>query len=254
MSTVKALAKGLQILDQLLESHMRPEEFRRIGVTEIAELLEVNKSSASRLLQTLSSYGYAKKDSEQRGYILGPKMHNAAQTGSQVIFRDLARPFIYQLMKSSGESAHTAIVSQGKALIIDDIESAASLRVAGGIGRLEQLHCTAVGKCLLAFMDLTLPRDLPQQTPRTITSYNKLKFHLEEIRLQGYALDDEENLEGGRCLAAPIYDQSAVVIACIGISGPSVRMTLERLPHYIKLVMDCSRELSLSLGYQGHKP
>lgn len=250
MNEVKALAKGLQILDQLLETHMRPKEHQRIGVTEVAEILEVNKSTASRLLQTLSSYGYVKRDSEQRGYVLGPKMHNAAQTGSQVVFRDIARPFIFQLMKSSGESAHSAIVSQGQALIIDDIESASSLRVSGGIGRLEQLHCTAVGKCLLAFMNLPLPKELAQQTPRTITNYSKFKLHLEEIRMQGYAIDDEENLEGGRCLAAPVYDQSNTVIGCIGISGPSVRMTLERLPHYIQLVLDASKELSYSLGFK----
>lgn len=250
MTEVKALAKGLQILDQLLETHMRPTEHQRIGVTEVAEILGVNKSSASRLLKTLHSYGYVKRDSEQRGYVLGLKMNNAAQAGSQVVFRDIARPFIYQLMKASGESAHSAIVSQGQALIIDDIESVSSLRVSGGIGRLEQLHCTAVGKCLLAFMDLPMPRELSQHTPRTLTNYSKFKLHLEEIRMQGYAIDDEEHYIGGRCLAAPVYNQSATVIGCIGISGPSVRMTLERLPHYIKLLLDTSKELSSSLGFQ----
>ena len=254
MNEVKALAKGLQILDQLLEANMRPEDYRRIGVTEVADILKVNKSSASRLLQTLSSYGYVERDIESRAYVLGPKMQNSSQAGRKTVFRDLARPFLYQLMKLSGECAHTAVVAQGQALIIDDVESASSLRVSGGIGRIEQLHCTAVGKCLLAFLDLAIPHELPQLTPRTLSNHSKFKLHLEEIRQQGYAFDDEENTEGVRCLAAPIYDQSGIAIACIGISGPTVRMTLESIPKYINTVLESSRELSHSLGYTGEFP
>jgi len=251
MNEVKALAKGLQILDRLLEANIRPEDQRRIAVTDVAEILNVNKSSASRLLKTLSSYGYVQRDSESRAYVLGPKMHNAAPAGTKTVLRDLARPFLFQLMKLSGECAHTAIVAQGQALIIDDVESASSLRVSGGLGRVELPHCTAVGKCLLAFTNLAIPKDLPQLTPRTISNHSKFKLHLEEIRQQGYAYDDEENTEGVRCLAAPIYDQSNIAIACIGISGPTVRMTLERMPDYVKMVLESSKELSYSLGYRG---
>jgi DNA-binding IclR family transcriptional regulator len=250
MNEVKALAKGLLILDQLLETHLRPEDQRRIAVSEVAGILQVNKSSASRLLQTLSNYGYVARDGESRAYVLGPKMQSARQSGSKTVFRDLARPFLYQLMKLSGECAHTAIVAQGQALLIDDVESASSLRVSGGIGRIEELHCTAVGKCLLAFMDLTVPRELKQHTPQTICNHSEFKRHLEEIRQQGYALDDEENIEGVRCIAAPVYDQSGSAVACIGISGPTVRMTTEAIPRYINLVLETSKELSHSLGFR----
>lgn len=253
MNEVKALAKGLQILDCLLEADMRPENQRRIAVTDVADILKVNKSSASRLLQTLSSYGYVQRHNESRAYILGPKMSTAAPAGSKTVLRDLARPFLYQLMKLSGECAHTAIVAQGQALIIDDVESASSLRVSGGLGRIELPHCTAVGKCLLAFTDLEIPRELPQLTPRTISNHSKFRLHLEEIRQQGYAYDDEENTEGVRCLAAPVYDQSEAVVACIGISGPTVRMTLERIADYVTMVLDASKELSSSLGYPQDK-
>ena len=233
---------------------MRPEDCQRIAVTEVAEILNVNKSSASRLLQTLSSYGYVERDGDSRAYVLGPKMQNASQPGRKTVFRDLARPFLYQLMKLSGECAHTAIVAQGQALIIDDVESASSLRVSGSIGRIEHLHCTAVGKCLLAFLELPLPKNLPQLTPRTFSNHGALKLHLKEIKKQGYALDDEENTEGVRCLAAPVYDASDAAIACIGISGPTVRMTLESLPKYIKMILESSKELSISLGYKGNIP
>ena len=250
VNEVKALAKGLQILDQLLEANMRPEDSRSIGVTEAADMLSVNKSSASRLLQTLSHYGYVEREGYSRGYVLGPKMSNALSANSKTILRDMARPFLFQLMKLTGESAHTAIATQGQALIIDDVESDSSLKVSGGIGRLVDLHCTAVGKCLLAFTALTIPKDLPKCTPQTLSNHHQLRCHLEEIRQKGYALDDEENIEGVRCLATPVYNEAGMAIACIGISGPSIRMTSERIPEFAHFVLEASKELSHSLGYR----
>ena len=250
MYEVKALAKGLQILDQLLEASMRSELHQGVGVTEVATHLKVNKSTASRLLKTLSRYGYAMREDDSRAYTLGPKMGQSVQGGSQTVFKDLARPFLYQLMKASGECAHSAILAQGKALIIDDVESASSLRVSGIVGRSEKLHNTAVGKCLLAFKNLPLPKALPEHTAKTITNFGELKKHIAGVKRQGYAFDDEENTEGVRCLAAPIYDGSNAVVGCIGISGPTVRMVKKRIPEYAEMVRGTAKELSHSLGYR----
>ena len=250
MAEVKALAKGLQILDQLREASGASEGQQSVAVTEVARALGVNKSSASRLLSTLASYGYAERDTFSRGYVLGPSMQQAAQSGARTVLRDLARPFLYQLVKLTGECAHTAIHAQGYALVLDDVESAASLRVSGGVGRVEEMHCTAVGKCLLAFMDIPLPKRLPRRTAHTLTTVPALTQHLELIRKQGYALDDEENTEGVRCLAAPIYDHTGVATACIGISGPSVRMTPERVTKFVARVLETSQDLSQSLGFK----
>lgn len=251
MSEVKALAKGLQILDRLLETSVRSSGEQGVSVTEAATALSVNKSSASRLFQTLAKHGYVMRDAGSRGYVLGPKMQAAVGAGAKTALRDLARPFLYQLMKRTGECAHTAIYSQGKALIIDDIESAASLRVSGEVGRVEELHCTAVGKSLLAFTDIPTPKDLPYRTEQTLTHSSELKQHLEIIRQQGYALDDEENCEGVRCLAAPIFDASGSAVACIGISGPSVRVTYECIPTFADTLLGTSRDLSHILGAEG---
>jgi DNA-binding IclR family transcriptional regulator len=248
VSEIKALARGLRILDQLLEASRDPER-AEVSVTELAERLEVNKSSASRLVRTLVDHGYLRPSGVGRGYLLGPKMRPTVPREPGGV-RELARPFLYLLMKRSGECAHTAIYAQGRALIIDDVESAASLRVAGGVGRLNPLHCTAVGKSLLAFGDVPLPEALPRRTERTITDPDALVIHLEEIRRQGYALDDIENEEGVRCLAAPVYDLDERAIASIGISGPTIRMTDERLPAHAALVLEASRELSQALGSQ----
>jgi DNA-binding IclR family transcriptional regulator len=131
--------------------------------------------------------------------------------------------------------------------MIDDVEAEASLRVVGGIGRLIPLHCTAVGKALLAFSDLPFPEYLERETARTITDHEALACHLEHIRAAGYALDNEEHQEGVRCMAAPVYDYMGTLIAAIGISGPTVRMTDRRIPELAEMVMQAARELSTDL-------
>jgi DNA-binding IclR family transcriptional regulator len=250
MTEVKTLAKGLQILDYLLETWVQTDATSAITVSEAARLLGVDKSNASRMLQTLSRYGYTQRLQGGRSYQLGSKLRNWNVAGGQALLRQLARPFLLQLMKRTGECAHIAIPMgvQELALIIDDVESTASLRVAGGLGRTEQLHCTAVGKCLLAFMQLPIPQRLEARTANTIVDAPMLKQQLAEIRQRGYAYDDEENYEGVRCLAAPVYNQQRRAIACIGISGPTVRMSDRRLAQLIQQVKDAAAGLSQSLG------
>lgn len=248
MNEVKSLARGLQILELLRENGAHEDVPQGVSITELAEALNVNKSSASRLVRTLGHYGYVQRDHKSRGYVIGPKLTQPRPLSSRSALRDLARPFLYQLMTLTGECAHTAIYTHGQVLIIDDVESSASLRVSGGTGRVEDLHCTAVGKCLLAFMDIALPEHLPKHTVRTITNTTQLCGHLEEIRLQGYAFDDEENIEGVRCLATPVFDHTNKTIGCIGISGPTIRMTATRVQEFAALLIKTSRELSVALG------
>lgn len=250
MSEIKSLARGLRVLDLIADADGDPGA-TGISVTEIADALGVNKSSASRLVKTLVSGGYLQRAPGSRGYGLGPKLQRFAGSPLHASIRDLARPFLLMLMKQSGECAHTAVYARGHALVIDDVEATSPLRVAGGIGRLNGLHCTAVGKCLLAFSNVAVPADLPARTLHTITDPERLARHLEETRRDGYAFDDEENEEGVRCLAAPVYGPDGRSPACIGISGPTVRMTRERVPTLAALVLDASLDLSQALGHSG---
>ena len=129
-------------------------------------------------------------------------------------------------------------------MVVADIESTAQLRVVSGEGRLIPNHCTAIGKCLIAFGNFPLPRELERHTPRTITTREQLKLHLAQIRERGYAVDDEEHEFGVRCLAAPIFNERGEGIASIGISGPTVRVTLDKVGKLAEVVTSASRELS----------
>lgn len=242
MTEIQSLARGLKILDSLVEADSS------MSITELSRQLDLDKSTVSRLMQTLVHYEYAQPDPGTRRYMLGKKVTRVSwQLLNRVPVRDQARPFLYRLMHETGECAHTAVYSQKQALVIDDVEAPSSLRVVGGIGRLIPLHCTAVGKCLLAFSNVPLPSEMPARTRRTITSIESLQVHLAQIRALGYALDDEENDDGVRCIAAPIYDQSRHAIACIGISGPTVRMIDQRLDTLAEQVVTAAKELSQQL-------
>jgi DNA-binding IclR family transcriptional regulator len=239
MTEMQTLARGLKILDLIANAD------RALGVTEMANTLDLDKSSVSRLVKTLVNYHYVQPDTASRGYVLGKRVRQMSwHYLNRMPVREKAKPYLYRLVEQTGECAHTSVYSEGEALMIDDVEAEASLRVVGGIGRKIPLHSTAVGKALLAFSDLPLPVHLVSETSRTITDPTELLEHLEYIRARGYALDDEEHHEGVRCIAAPVYDYMGSAIATIGISGPTVRVTDDRLPGLAQRVMEAAQDLS----------
>ncbi|MFK7804844.1 MAG: IclR family transcriptional regulator [Anaerolineae bacterium] len=239
MSIIKSLSRGLTVIELLGKSG------KSLGVTEISKELGVDKSSATRLIQTLVEHEFAVKDPESRRFLLGPKVQSLANFSAKSLpLKTISLPLLQRLMEQTGENSHVAVYSQDRCLVVADIESAAQLRVVSGEGRLIPNHCTAIGKCIIAFADHPMPKDLVAHTPRTITSRDQLKLHLEQIRDRGYALDDEEHEFGVRCMAAPIYGEAGKVIASIGISGPTVRVTLGRVPELSKIVMQAAQELS----------
>jgi DNA-binding IclR family transcriptional regulator len=239
MSEIQSLARGLKILDLLGASH------DGVSITELAEILGVDKGSASRLVSTLVHYGFAEKDEVTRHFHLGPQVVSLSRSVlTRLPLREAAKPFLRRLMETTGECAHLAIPAQGSALYIDQAESPATLRVNAAVGTMNPLHCTALGKALLAFGDLDLPDHLESFTPRTITDPESLRHHLDEVRRLGYAMDDEEFDPGVRCIAVPVFNFRSKVVGSIGISGPSSRITPERLVEMAAVVVAIGKELS----------
>jgi IclR family transcriptional regulator, KDG regulon repressor len=242
VTEIQSLARGLMILNHMAESDSS------LGVTELASLLEVDKSTASRLIKTLMAYDYVQPDPGSRRYVLGKKVVQLSwQVLNRLPLRDFVHPTLMRLMQQTGECSHVAVYSQKQVLVIEDVDSPAPLRVVSGAGRLIPMHCTALGKCLLAFAHIPLPPDLPMKTARTIIDRVNLQTELDRVRQQGYAVDDEENDIGVRCIAAPILDPSGEAAATVGISGPTVRVTRERIPALAALVVEAGKELSARL-------
>ena len=244
MSEIQSLARGLKILNLLDQTS------EGISVTDIAAHLAVDKGSASRLLMTLAAYGFVEKNEITRRYQLGPRVVSLSRSVlTRLPLREAARPFLRQLMERSGECAHLAVAAQGKALYIDQVESPATLRVNAQVGTMNPLHCTSLGKVLLAFSPGEIPGTLEAYTPRTITDPAVLRAHLETVRQAGYAVDDEEFDPGVRCLAAPVFDFRGKLAGAIGISGPATRMSPDRLPELAATVMEIARTLSDRMNF-----
>jgi len=248
MATIQSLERGLRILDALAEADSDPmRRGRGVPLAALAAELDVHKTTALRLVQTLVASGYA-APADGHGYALGPAMRREANLtiGTQRL-RRAARPFLEQLVDLTGECAHAALADGGRALVIDDVETDNPLRVVATSGRHVSLHCTSAGKCLLAWGMAEPPASLPRRTERTITTQTALRAHLETIRAAGYAFDDEENDIHTRCISAPVFGPGGAPIGCIGIDAPSVRLTIERVPEAAAHVVDVARRLSMAL-------
>ena len=244
MSEIQSLARGLKILELLGQSQ------DGVSITELAETLEVDKGSASRLVSTLARYGYAEKDDATRRFHLGPQVVSLSRSVlTRLPLREAAKPFLRQLMERTGECAHLAVPAMGKVLYIDQVESPATLRVNAQVGTMNPLHCTALGKILLAFGEAEAPDSLESFTPHTITEPRRLQKNLEQVRLQGYAVDDEEFDLGVRCIAVPIFDFRGKTAGSIGISGPATRVTPERLPELAASVVEIGKALSERISF-----
>jgi IclR family transcriptional regulator, KDG regulon repressor len=245
MTEMLTLARGLIILEKLSEA---PDG---LGITELAETFHVDKGNMSRVMQTLSNYGFAEKDERTRKYILGPQVVRLSRTVlTRMPLRETAKPFLQKLVDQTGECAHLAILTRGEALYIDQAESPSALRVTTGVGTLAPLHCTALGKILVAFSGAPLPEILQSYTMRTITDLPTLRYHIEQVKNQGYAMDDEEYNLGVRCIAVPVFDYRDRCVAAIGISGPTSRLPLETIANVVKIVQDVGQTLSSRLSFK----
>jgi len=245
MGEIQSLARGLKILELMGEYE------NGISITNLALLMEVNKATASRLVKTLQHYGFVEKAPDRRLYRLGPMVVNLSRgLINRMPLRETAKPFLKKLVELSGECAHLAIYAQGKALYIDQVESPATVRVNVEVGQMAPLHCTALGKVLLAFGEFPIPDQLEKFTGKTITSRKQLEMMLEKVRLQGYAIDDVEFDDDVRCIAAPVFDYRGKLVGAMGISGPAARLTLDRINHLSPQIIQCAQQLSDRLKFK----
>ena len=237
--TVKSLTKGLKALDMLMAA-------ADVGATDIARMLAVDKGAASRILKTLAECGYAVQGAGRR-YRAGTKLRGRGPAPSLpggVSIRERARPLLLRIHEATRETAHLAVRADDQVLYLDKLDSDQPLRVERPVGTLAPLHCTALGKVLLAFSDAPLPRNLTGFTRHTPVSEDALRAALQRVVAAGFATDDEEFAPGIRCVAAPLRDGAGNVVAAIGLSGPTTRIEPAALVELGELVAAVAREFA----------
>lgn len=231
------------------------DEFE-LGVSEIGKRLGLAKSTVHRLASTLVRERILERNARDGKYRLGLVLF---ELGSMVRRKmDVsaeAWPRLKALMESTGETVHLGVLDDHSVIYINRIESRQAIRIGFGQGIRAPLHCTALGKALLAyqpqeFIEATIAGGLPRRTAATITSPHALRQELAAIRVRGYAIEDEEIETGLRSIATVVRNDAGDVIAAIGVAGPAHRMTR-------KAQLACARELtgaadavSRRLGYQ----
>jgi len=232
-----------------------------ISLKELSARVSLPKGTTHRLLSSLAYFGYVRQVSESKNYQLGFKLVDLGnRLLNQLNVRMQARPFLVGLSKGIKETVHLVVFDQNEALYVDKVESnekISGLQMVSRVGLRIPAHCSSVGKVFLAHLsdseldNLIKEKGLTKRTKNTITDPEKLKQHLKVIRQQGYAVDDEENEKGIRCVGAPIFNQRGQVIAAISISGPTVRITQKIIQQTLrKEVIQTALDISREMGYQ----
>jgi IclR family transcriptional regulator, KDG regulon repressor len=228
-----------------------------LGVTEIANQIDINKSSVYRILSTLVQYGYIEQDSETGRYKLGYKfLEVSSKLLESIDLRSEARPFLQELENVTNEVIHLVVYDQGEVVYIEKLEGNETLRMHSKVGKRAPMHCTSVGKAILAYLpsnvvvDILDRKGMPMHTDKTITNKDDFLQELIQVRKKGYALDLEENEYGITCIAVPIFDHLGKVAAAISISGPTMRMTDKRLVELQTHMIHIGKQISKRLGFE----
>ncbi len=226
-------------------------------VTQIANELDLAKSTVSRLLKTLLNKGYVKKNPETQKFSLGTKiltLYSSLMAEMEVVKE--AHPILEALVKETSESVQLAELEGSDVIYMEQIKSNYPMQIFAHIGRINPVHCTSSGKLLLAYQDVEviediLSHDLKKYTSRTITDVDILKRELLEIRGLGYCFIESEFIDGIVSIAAPIRDYNKKVIAAVSLVGPIQRISGDKVPRFINKVVEAAKNISLQMGYIG---
>jgi IclR family KDG regulon transcriptional repressor len=251
MITVKSIYRTSQILDLLCTRE-------GMTVTEISARLRLPKSTVHNILSTLVHLGMLEKDLDGSRYHLGLKLFQIGTKAQEKLeIRRVATPIIRTLNERLDETVHLTILDNGEVLYVECFESTKRLRTYSVLGVRAPLHCTAVGKAIMAFLreedieKIVKTKGLEKFTENTIVDKARLLRELGRVAKRGYSTDNMEHEEGVRGIAAPIRDFRGTVFASVSIAGPSQRIKVADFPRYGRLVIDTTSEISRRLGYLG---
>ncbi len=249
---VQVLDRALAIIDTLAG------EGPDASLMDLSEKLHLHKSTVHRLLMILQRHRIVERQPRTGRYQLGLRLFELGSVAiARFNIRERARMHLRRLVLEVDETVHLCVLDSGEVLYVDKIEPSRSVRMASRIGRRNGVHCSAVGKVMLAHLperevdQILEQRGLPRQTSKTIVTMADLKADLKATRERGYAIDNEEAEEGLRCVAAAILGRNGRPLGAISTSAPSFRLPLDKVPAVAAAVCAAARSLSEESGYRG---
>lgn len=249
-ATHRSLERGLRLVETVALHG------GAISLAEAARRTGLHRSTAHHLLQTLVSLEYLRQDPASRGYELAAKPFLlTGRTWSPEQLARIGQPFLAELAQRSGEGASLATYRDGTVTVVAKREHDGPVRVVQDVGAQRPIHCTAVAKAIVPWLPsaevvaLLARLRFERHTPKTITTRGEFEAELRRIRAAGYALDDEEHLEGIRCIAMPVFGHAGQVVASMCAVGPKSRMTHQKLRDLRVPLAELARGLSEQLGW-----
>ena len=248
---MNTLKKALEMLEEIV---VNPAGVRP---STLAKKFGMSLPNAYKYLKVFEEYGFVVKKPDG-SYIPSFKIVELSSIILRRLdIRDISVPFLLDLMIKTGQTVHLIMKDGFEGVYVHKIEGANSIPMVSKIGMKMDLYSTSAGKAILAF----LPEDeleeylrtvkLVKKTERTITDPEELKKELKLVRERGYAIDDEENEPGIRCVGSAILNHEGYPIAAVSISGASSKVTMDWIKENARHVVDCARKISSKLGYSG---
>ena len=247
---VPALERGLAVLELVAKS--------RNGLTfsQVSQCVNFPKSSIHCLLVTLERLGYLQRLESSGRFVAGVNLVRIATLASHAIgLRPKAGPLLTELEQRTGLTVHMAVLESHEALLIAKVEPSGTRPVATWVGKRIDYHCTSLGKALIAWMSeeeirsLVRERAMLRHNENTISTLARLKENLMATRSAGYAVDDEEEEIGIRCVGAPVWGVSGRVEAAVSVSGTVEQIRSEDIPRMGALLEEAGLEMSRRLGW-----
>ena len=253
-SHVQSVGRALLLIELLAY------ENREMSLTEISNTLGWPKSTVHGMISTLRDYHYIDQSSLTGGYKLGIhlfELGNAVKRSWDI--SKVAKEYLVRLNAKLDEMVQLAVESNGEVLYLDKLDSKRMMRIVSDVGIRLPMHCSGLGKVLLAYKPeaevkrIINQKGMKSMTSHTIVTLPDLQKELEKIREKGYGIDDQEIMEGLRCVAAPIFNSNSQVLYAVSVSGLYYNMRGPHLEDVIIEVKKAAQDISYDMGYRESK-
>jgi DNA-binding IclR family transcriptional regulator len=244
---VPSVERAFRILEEISEAP------GGLGLAEITERTGFPKTTVFMLLTALRDMGVLRQEGAE--YFLGPVL---AKLGGQALrridLRQLATPYMHRLVEQTGFTSHLGVLNGQDLIFVAKVESEGFIQFSTYPGMTQAFYLSSLGKAIAAFLPepeldaLLRECNFVRKTPYTITDADMFRRAAETIRRQGYAVEDEENEEGIRCIGAPVFDHDGAVVAAISVTAVRHHLPVEDFPRVAALVMEAANGLSREMG------
>jgi DNA-binding IclR family transcriptional regulator len=252
-SYLKVVAKAIRVMETMASFD------RESRLTDLSKALKFPKATVFRILFTLEQLGYVEQNASTGTYRLSEKTGWSRRHEFRESLKSIARPFMQRLLGRFEQTVNLGVLDQDQMLYIEILEGLRSIRMAATVNTFGPLHCTALGKSILAHLpadeclEILNHRPLARYTSNTIVSTSRLIHHLRKVRSCGYAVDNEEAERGARCVAVPIFNSESRPAASISVSGPISHIQRSTVQEIAQALIACGRSISERMGCTGRR-